>query len=194
MHISPTPPTRNRGMARQPSNKKSESCDISTFQNLASGALDVRAVSFRNEYKMKVLHSAFLLPHILMLRLQSKHQFLPAQFRVVPNEPLHAQVLCTHDHLCEHLMLLPAQMTFRFSTTGTGINIVAVFIHFQCFFSQGRVCWTNLFFFAQFVSGKSSLFVECSSRYVYKKHRFLSFRLPQVWQCCVLPLLSLSDI
>lgn len=73
-----------------------------------------------------------------MLRLQSKHQFLPAQFRVVPNEPLHAQVLCTHDHLCEHLMLLPVQMTFRFCNTG--INIVAVFIHFQCFFSQGRVC------------------------------------------------------
>lgn len=138
MHTWPAPPTRNRGMAQQPSNKKNKSYNLCTFQNLASGALDVRAVSFRNEYKLKVLHSAFLLPHILMLRLQSKHQFLPAQLRVVPNEPLHAQVLCTHDHLCEHLMLLPAQMTLRFSTTGTGINIVAMFIHFQCFFFSGQ--------------------------------------------------------
>lgn len=77
--------------------------------------------------------------HIL-LRLQSKHQFLPAQFRVVPNEPLHAQVLCTHDHFCEHLMLLPTWMFFSFNAMGTASKFWPIFIHFQRFFSQGRMC------------------------------------------------------
>lgn len=116
--------------------------------------------------------------HIL-LRLQSKHQFLPAQFRVVPNDPLHAQVLCTHDHFCEHLMLLPTWMLFILNAMGTASKLLPIFIHFQRFFSQGRMCWTNLVFFAQsFVSRKSSLFVECRFIYVYKKT--LGFSL-----CCL---------
>ncbi|KAL1436503.1 hypothetical protein MTO96_049604 [Rhipicephalus appendiculatus] len=69
-----------------------------------------------------------------------KHQFLPAQFRVVPNEPLHAQVLCTRDHFCEHLMLLPTWMSFRFYAMGAASKLLPLFIHFQRFFSQGRMC------------------------------------------------------
>lgn len=83
--------------------------------------------------------------HIL-LRLQSMHQFLPAQFRVVPNEPLLAQVLCTHDHFCNHLMLLPTLTFFRFNTTGTVSKLLLIFIHFQCFL---RAEYSEQIFFAQ---------------------------------------------
>lgn len=88
--------------------------------------------------------------HIL-LRLQSMHQFLPAQFRVVPNEPLLAQVLCTHDHFCNHLMLLPAlDVFFSLQYYRHSIKIVADIYPFPMlsqgselvnkFFSHNNLC------------------------------------------------------
>lgn len=127
--------------------------------------------------------------HIL-LRLQSMHQFLPAQFRVVPNEPLLAQVLCTHDHFCNHLMLLPTLMFFRLNTTGTVSKLLLIFIHFQCFL---RAEYSEQIFFCTIICvKKAQLFVERGLNYMYKKKDRFFFMLPEAWQCC-LPLLSLSD-